>query len=79
MDKGLLCILGLHAEKVARYESYLQTHAEYKYTEEKRIILEFSEELCRKGTVQSYEGVLGPVARGNILAMSTIATGYRVL
>lgn len=69
---------------MARYESYLQ-HTEHKYTEEKRITLSttpvgvVSEELRRKDAVQSYKGVLGPVAREDILAMRTIATACRVL
>lgn len=36
-------MLGLHAEKVARYESYLQTHMEHKYTGEEGIILGLSQ------------------------------------
>lgn len=38
-----------------------------------------SEELHRKGVVQSYKGVLGPVAREDILAMRTKAPACRVL
>lgn len=44
-NKDLVCMLGLHAEKVARYESYLQ-HTEHKYTQEKRIILVLSQKNC---------------------------------
>lgn len=38
-----------------------------------------SEELPRKGATQLYKGILGPLSRGNILTVRTIALIYRVL